>query len=279
MFGYIVVNKPELKMKEFDEYREYYCGLCHSLKEKHGIRSQLCLNYDYVFLILLLTGLYEPEEKASRKRCMIHPLKSREMRQNKFTEYVSDMGIVLARLKCMDDWADEKKLTSRTYGALLKKEYEKMQKKYPEKVEIIEQSLMNIKKAEDAGENNIDVISGYFGKAFEEVCAVYCDEWEVPLRKIGFYLGKFIYIMDAYDDLEKDIRENQYNPFKEKKDEPGFEEYVHQILTINAAECAREFEKLPIINEVEILRNIIYSGIWSRFSKIANRRITDEKSV
>lgn len=279
MFGYIVVNKPELKIREHDTYKEYYCGLCRALKKYHGYKSQLCLAYDYVFLILLFSGLYEPEENRTPGKCALHPMKKQMMRDNKFMEYVADMGIVLARLKCVDDWADEKKILKKTYGGMLKKEYEKIKEKYPEKVEIIEQSILNITRAEEAGEENVDMVSGYFGKAFEEICAVYADEWEVSLRKIGFYLGKFIYVMDAYDDLEKDIKEGHYNPFKTRKDDPRFAEYVHQILMVNAAECAREFEKLPIINDVEILRNILYSGIWSRFNAVSEGRETNEKSV
>lgn len=279
MFGYIVVNKPELKIREFDEYKEYYCGLCHCLKKNHGIKSQLCLTYDYVFLILLFTGLYEPEENRDKKGCIIHPFRKQSVKDNRFTDYVSDMGIVLTRLKCNDDWKDEKKIVKKAYGGLLKKEYEKVREKYPEKVEIIEQCMMNISRAEKENESTVDVVSGYFGKAFEEICAVYGDEWEMSLRKIGFYLGKFVYVLDAYDDLEKDIKENLYNPFKEKCREPGFDEHVQKILTINAAECAREFEKLPILNEVETLRNILYSGIWSRFAAASDRRKSDEKSL
>lgn len=279
MFGYVVVNKPELKIKEFDEYREYYCGLCHILGQKHGIKGTLCLNYDYTFLLILLSGLYEPEEKQVTKRCFVHPLKRQNIRYNKFSEYVADMGIVLARMKCIDDWEDERDFLKKTYGAFLKKDYMRIKEKYPLKVELIEQSVMNIRKAEVDGEKNVDVISGYFGKAFEEICAVYGDEWENRLRKIGFYLGKFIYILDAYDDIEKDIKENNYNPFKEKYKEEGFDDYVRQILTLNAAECAREFEKLPIIKEVEVLRNILYSGIWTKYTGTRNRRNANEKSI
>lgn len=280
MFGYIMVNKPELKIREFDMYHEYYCGLCRRLKASHGMASQFSLSFDYVFLIMLLTGLYEPQETREKNRCVIHPLKEQNVRYNEFTDYLADMTVVFARLKCMDDWNDEKKISRKAYGSLLKKQYEKVREKYPEKVEIIEQGMLNVVKAEQEQEKNIDVISGYFARLFSEIFAVYNDEWEYSLRRIGFYLGKYIYIMDAYDDLEKDIRENLYNPFKEKYHEEDFEEYIRQILMVNAAECAREFEKLPIVSgQVSVLRNILYSGIWSKFSAVSDRRKKDEKSL
>lgn len=280
MFGYVVVNKPELKIKEFDMYREYYCGLCHRLKHCHKSASRFSLNYDYVFLILLLSGLYEPEETCEKRRCMVHPVGKQRIRYNEFTDYVADMTVVLARLKCMDDWRDEKNFAGKVYGDILKKQYEKVKKKYPEKVEIIEQAILNLENAQRKKEENIDVVSGYSAKIFAEVFAVYDDEWEQSLRKIGFYLGKFIYIMDAFDDMENDIRDNVYNPFRMWYPEKGFDERVRKILMVNAAECAREFERLPIVSEqVHILRNILYSGIWTKFTEISDRRKEDEKSL
>ncbi|MCM1467709.1 MAG: DUF5685 family protein [Alistipes sp.] len=280
MFGYIVVNKPELKIKEFDLYREYYCGLCHRLSCRHKTAGRFALGYDYVFLILLLSGLYEPEENCEEYRCMVHPAKKQRIRYNQFTDYAADMTVVLARLKCMDDWRDEKKAVRKVYGDILGKRYEAVRKKYPDKVEIIEQCVLNLEKAQKDKEENIDIVSGYSAKIFAEVFAVYDDEWEQPLRKIGFYLGKFIYIMDAFDDLESDRKGKNYNPFETRSHEEDFEERVRNLLMVNAAECAREFEKLPIVSgQLPVLRNILYSGIWSKFTEVCDRRRKHEKSV
>lgn len=69
MFGYIVINQSEMKFKEYDVYRSYYCGLCQSLKERYGVLGQLSLNYDMTFILMLLTGLYEPEEQEPVQMC------------------------------------------------------------------------------------------------------------------------------------------------------------------------------------------------------------------
>lgn len=68
MFGYVVVNQSEMKFKEYDVYRSYYCGLCQSLKERYGVLGQLSLNYDMTFILMLLTGLYEPKEQEDQCR-------------------------------------------------------------------------------------------------------------------------------------------------------------------------------------------------------------------
>ena len=105
-----------------------------------------------------------------------------------------------------------------------------------------------------------------------ELFAYKIDEWEASLRKIGFYLGKFIYLMDAYEDIEKDLKEKNYNPFLNRYEEEDFQENCRMILTMMMAECSKEFEKLPIIQHVEILRNIIYSGVWCRFETVSKNR-------
>ena len=125
---------------------------------------------------------------------------------------------------------------------------------------------------EKAGETDIDKISGCFGKIMEEILAVRHDLWEKSLRKIGFYLGKFIYLLDAYDDVEKDAENGNYNPFSEKCMLKGFEEEVRSILIMMLAEVCKEFEKLPVIKYGDILRNILYSGVWCRFEEISKRR-------
>ena len=103
MFGYVVINKPELKIKDFDKYQEYYCGLCQSLKQNHGRRGQLTLNYDLNFVGILLSSLYEPEEKQYWIRCSIHPFHKKRVRTNQYMDYVSDMNIILINTNTCHD--------------------------------------------------------------------------------------------------------------------------------------------------------------------------------
>ena len=111
MFGYVVINKPELKFKEFDVYQSYYCGLCKTLKEKYGSRAQISLNFDLNFISILLSGLYEPETKIGESRCVMHPLSKHTTRYNECVDYAAKMTIVLTYFKCEDDWLDEQKLS------------------------------------------------------------------------------------------------------------------------------------------------------------------------
>lgn len=103
MFGYIVMNKPEIKMKDFDMYRTFYCGLCRELREKYGISGQITLSYDMTFVIMLLSGLYEPKTYKGTTRCILHPVRKQPVRKNVMTEYCADMNILLTYYKCLDD--------------------------------------------------------------------------------------------------------------------------------------------------------------------------------
>lgn len=272
MFGYVVMNKPEIRFKDFDLYRSFYCGLCRELREKYGISGQIILTYDMTFVVVLLSALYEPSTQKGTTRCVIHPVCKQPVRKNAATEYGADMNVLLTYYKCMDDWEDEKKFVALGYGKILQRKNNQLSRRYPEKAEKIRKLLEKLSQMEKAGETDIDKMSGCFGQIMEEIFAWKKDVWEDSLRRMGFYLGKFIYILDAYDDVEKDVKNGNYNPFAEKYIMKGFDEQVRQLLIMMMAQTCREFEKLPIIKYTDILRNILYSGVWCRFEAIARKR-------
>lgn len=275
MFGYVVVNKPELKIKDFDEYRSYYCGLCKALKGRAGALGQISLSYDMTFLAVLLSLLYEPREEEYQSRCMVHPLSKHRMKKNAMIDYVADMNLLLTRYKCKDDFADEKNMVKACYGTMLNGPIRRIQDTYVRQTEQVEKYLAELSELEKSKNYDIDKLSGCFGHLLEEIFVVKQDEWESYLRKIGFYIGKFVYVIDAYDDLEKDKKKGCFNPFIEKEKELDFDEWVKQLLLLIATEFAREFEKLPIVEHVDILRNIIYSGVWIRYEEVRIKRQGD----
>ena len=273
MFGYIIVNKSELKFKEFDIYHSYYCGLCRALKERYGVTGQLSLSYDMTFILMLLTELYEPETKVDECKCIAHPFEKHTTRSNILTDYIADMNVLFTCYKCQDDWEDEKKLMRLLYGRLLEGKSSGMKALYGQKVHTISLLMQNFSEAERAGTADIDTMAGLFGEVMAQIVECREDEWSENLRRLGFFLGKFIYLMDAYEDVEEDIRKNNYNPLKKLYAEPDFEERCRTILTMMMSECCKEFEKLPIVENVDILRNILYSGVWCRYEMVRNNRL------
>ncbi len=292
MFGYIGINKPELKIKDFERYREYYCGLCHSLGNHHGLLGQLSLSYDATFAAVLLSALYEPETYRMQSGCVLHPVGKKKYLANQFIDYVADMNVLLTYYKCRDDWNDEKSLVKLGYGATLKKHAKQVESRYPGKATAIKSALNTIYKLENAHDTNIDKLSNAFGDIMSEILDIsskdldardknkYGDMWKAELKILGFNLGKFIYIMDAFDDVEKDMKKDSFNPFMDRykaclKDELAmreFEAYVEKLLMMCASDMAKSYERLPIVHETAMLRNIIYSGIWMKFVSICKER-------
>lgn len=283
MFGYIVINQAEMKFKEFDIYHSFYCGICRDLKRRYGAAGQLSLSYDMTFLAMLLTGLYEPETRVGSCKCIAHPFEKHVTRNNIFTEYAADMNALFAWYKCRDDWQDERKLWKLAYGRILEGKTGKLKASCGSKLEKLRQLMQDFTRAEEreAGqaEADIDALAGAFGRVMAEIAAPREDEWAESLRAFGFFLGKFIYLCDAYEDVEKDRKKNAFNPFAARSEKPDFEEECRTILMMMMSECCREFEKLPILENVEILRNILYSGVWSRYEAVHEKRLRQQNSL
>lgn len=271
MFGYVTVFKPELKIKDYVKYRAYYCGLCRVLQQNYGFTGQMTLSYDMTFCVILLTSLYECETKRENRRCKVHPLKKSPILFNEMTAYAADMNIVLSYYHFMDDWHDDHSLSGFAGMAALKRKVKKIARKYPRQCRQIRQCLKALAILEKEDCQNIDETAGRFGDLMAELLVYKKDMWEPYLRRIGFYLGKYIYIMDAVDDIEKDIKSVSFNPLKnmhEQMTKEAFMDTCFQMLTLMISEVSASFECLPCLQDIDILRNVLYAGVWNKFNKI-----------
>jgi len=278
MFGYVVVNRETLSPESEARYRAYYCGLCGALRTRHGIAGALTLSNDMTFLSMVLTAMYEPEEVSGSERCLMHPMKKHDFISSSATDYAADMNIMLAYHTCIDAWQDEKKLLSLGEAQLVKRGYERVKKLYPEKCEFIGDMLRALSDIESKPPTgDIDAPTNLMGEMIGELFAWKDDEWKNSLTRMGAALGRFIYIMDAYDDLPKDIKKNCYNPLIPYADMADYEDRCLDMLTMHIAECTGEFENLPIVRDAGLIRNVLYSGVWSKYAYIQTRKEKDKK--
>ena len=272
MFGYVRINKMDLTFRKFDYYKGYYCGLCKYLKENHGEVSRLSLNYDITFLILILTALYKLDSDITYERCIANPLKKKMRIVNEITEYAASMNILLSYYKLEDNLYDDNgikdKLAYELYKGKLKKAYEK----YPQKAEYIKQQLGNLRELEKQESKSIDKVSNTFGNLMGEIFVYKKDEYEQNLRNIGFNLGKYIYILDAYEDLEEDNKKGRYNPFMDyidKKEE--LKNKVDRLISMSLGMATKNIEQLNLEFNKSIIDNIIYSGVYLRYKSILEK--------
>lgn len=277
MFGYVLINKPELKIKDFEMYISYYCGLCHTLGERHGLRGRVTLTYDMTFLLMLLSDLYEAEEKVTESRCFLHPIQKHTARQSVVTEYCADMEVLLAYHKCLDDWNDDKKVSKKALASGLVGACKRITAEYPEKASFIQAKLKELTDLENAGETSIDRTAKLFGEIMASIFVYKEDQWKDDLYKVGFYLGKYIYLLDAYEDIEEDMKNGSYNPFKTIYNNEDFENQVLNLLLMMIGECTDAFERLPLVENIEIMRNILYSGVWGKFGQTKAKNHSKEQ--
>ena len=277
MFGYVMANKPELKVREFDRYKAYYCGLCRQLKKRNGRLGQLTLTYDMTFLVLLLSSLYEPEEQEERHRCLVHPGRKQRMVYNKITDYAADMNVLLSYYHFVDDWEDERKLSGLCGSYAFSRKAKKIARRYPRQAGVIKMQLARLAELEKSGVTDLDEISRPFGELMSELFVYEEDAFMHILRRFGFFIGKYIYLLDAFLDLEKDKEKGSYNPFKETCQQSGLEKRMTHILDTTARQAVIEFEKLPLDRDLPILRNILYEGVKVRLLKYLQEERRSDK--
>lgn len=274
MFGYITANREDLKVKDVRRYESYYCGLCRALRRRSGLAGQATLTYDMTFIVILLNGLYEKPMHTGEERCLVHPTRKHPMRWNEFTDYAADMNVLLAYYNLLDDIEDgHRAALSRAEALALRSAWKKAAARWPAKDSAIRKNLRELSDFEKSGSDNIETAASISGHMTAGIFAFRKDEWEEDLRKMGFFLGKFVYFMDAYEDIDDDIRTGSYNPLRQIRKEEDFDDRCKEILLMQISSCCQAFERLPIVNEdIEILRNILYSGVWAKFAGIYQKR-------
>ena len=274
MFGYVNADKKEMTDEERSTYQAYYCGLCRELKRQAGAGAQICLNYDITFLAILLSGLYEPDEVTEPFRCRLHPTKKRFFHESEVMQYAASMNIVLSYYKFLDDYQDDHKTSRKKIANRFEPVVKRVCEEYPRQTQAIEDFVRDLSDAEYRQEDNLTVLSALSGDMLGELfCYKEEDVWNESLRSMGYYLGKFIYLLDAYDDMEKDRKNHSFNPMLRAIDkDPSYDAFCRQVLVSLIAECTKEFERLPILKNASILRNILYSGIWTKYDMIQARR-------
>ena len=274
MFGFVQANIDDLSKEQQSRYRSVYCGLCHALGNRHGLASRFGLTYDMAFLAILLSSLYEPNESESESRCIAHPVKTHKYVSNKYIDYSADMTVALVYFKYIDDWNDDHSLKAKSYSSLLEKAYKNVKKQWPKQCSIIENELTTLSKIEkEDTELSPDLAANSFGRLMAGLFVLEDDIWSSYLSQIGYGLGKYIYLLDAAIDYDEDIKKGNYNPLKHfQMSEDDLRTTLKSIL----GQTSNAFEKLPLIQDEEILKNILYSGIWTKYnSKLTEKKETD----
>ena len=261
MFGYIVANIKALSEEQKKVYKSYYCGLCRSLRLRHGFGSRSTLSFDMTFLAVLLSGVYaDRPEQPGQEKCFLHPIRAHDYLDSSLVDYAADMNILLSYYHFLDDWKDDRNIAAAARCGCMRSDVEKTANAHPRQSAALRDGLAQLSQYEQAGELNPDLPAECFGRIMAEIFTPYEDEKAPLLRRFGSDLGKFIYIMDACMDLKSDLKHARYNPLVGSSSS-----LFRPILDTLLYACTDSFRALQVTQHVEIIENVLYSGVWSRY--------------
>lgn len=267
MFGYLTADTGRLTPEELTRYKACYCGLCRSLQERHGTLSRLTLNYDMTFLVLLLQSLYEPEERAGDDACLMHPFRSRPWEKSEITYYAADLNLALAYLKCLDDWHDDDSLAALAQAKAMRKAYDRVSALYPRQCVAMRDNLEALSRLEKERCEDPDAAAACFGAMLGELFVFREDRWSEDLRRMGDALGRALYVMDACMDLGLDAARGHYNPFRRYYGLSDNASRFRSALRMLMGDCLRAFDRLPLVQDLPLLKNILCLGLWLQFDR------------
>ncbi len=289
MFGYVKINKPEMKVKEYEAYRGLYCSLCRSLGKNFGVLSRLTLSYDITFLLLVRLSLSLAVPEFKRGRCPFNPSKVCNYCLNADEElkFSAAVSMMMFYYKVKDNIADGsfyKKLLMYLILPYAYLKHKKARKMYPDVAEIIGNGMMRQEETEKSKTPLTDKAAHESADILGKIFAYGLSDGEEKAYRFGYGIGKFVYLADAADDIEKDIKNKSYNPFVEKyklTEAPDEEIRKELECTLNmcAAVAAEAFEKTEKKTLTPIVENIIYDGLENTMKTILKGKTENEKSL
>lgn len=288
MFGYVRPNKGELLVREFARFRSVYCGICKSISKTYGQFPRLSLSYDITMLGVLLISLAEDEPKEKMARCILNAVTRKPMVvQNEILNQCAALSIMLAYGKFEDEIRDKKPIAGTAGKQLFRKAYLKAAKAYPEEALIIKNGLKKLNIIEDEKEGKIEEIqsddalyiraAAAFGEILESIfnkffMTFFKDENRKDLllkgvSRMGYYIGEWIFIIDAVDDYEQDMKNKSWNPFMYNSQEDS-KKIAQELMTGYETQIDQIAALLPYRRDAGIVSNIFQNGLPTIRQKI-----------
>ena len=276
MFGYIRPMKSELLVKDSELYSAVYCGLCRYGGRHISHLTRWMLNYDFVLLALLRISLSGEKPEVCRKRC---PYRLRKKNCVIADESFSVTGRAFGLLsygKLADDIADERGV-KRLARRLAKPIYSRIAKKCggDELESIIRRGLEATAGAESEKCSSPDRAADGSAVMMREIAAYGLEGTNARIAaECGYHIGRFVYLIDAFDDAERDEKSGSYNPVVLMGRAP---EDMRDVLMQTLGAASSAFESMPMLRDEHILRNVLYSGVWQTYNESMEKRKDGEK--
>ena len=300
MLGYVLPDKSELKLKEYEIYSGYYCGICKYIGRTFGQFPRMALSYDAAFMALLLSSVDSTPDSPQREHCIVHHIKSKTVVRNPSIEYAGDVMLILAWFKLLDDARDEGRLYAKATTLLLKHHYKRLREKYPRLCRSIEDRLRQLSDLEKERSSSIDRVGDTFGQMmtdiFTEGVSILCpdagkaSQLQKTFTEIAYNMGKWIYMIDAVDDIEENLESGSYNPliyrfnYRSEEESPeDFRKRIDEDLRFNLfsylATLGEGIDRLDMKKNSGIIENVVYLGLNRKTEDVLHRRSQSRRGL
>ncbi len=288
MFGYLQPFKDEMKMKDYQLYKSVYCGLCRHLAKDYGLFSSLTLSYDCTVLAMLYMSVNAESSTVKKGRCMVNPIKKCMICDSSGDafRFAGAVCVIMSYYKMKDTINDSgilKKIAAGFIRLLLHRNYRKASKAYPE-IDRSATEMMERQCEAETGNSGIDRSAEPTALMISSLCKMLTpdESSEHTLGVFGYFVGRWIYLMDAADDLEKDLKHHNYNPFavKHESNIQQTMDYCNEVLNMTAAQILMAYELLNLHSYRAVLDNIVYEGLSNQQKKCTQDKYSphDEKT-
>lgn len=291
MFGYVKPDKPELKIKDYETYKAIYCSLCRTLGKEYGLLARFLLTYDAAFYALLKKSvLQEKPDCAYKGVCRFNPLKKcNYIDTDSYLKDAAALTVIMFYYKVLDNINDGKplkRLASRLVYPYIKIKFNKAVKKYSKYNNIIKVSTDEQVRIENEKTDSIDIAAHPTAVSLQKILSdgIKDETQKRIVERIGYCLGRWVYLMDAFDDLENDIKAGAYNPFALKYkldksfltgDNKAIEDDIIKSIRLTANETGLALELLDKNCYKPLIENIIFDGMEAELMKIIKKKRGD----
>ena len=283
MFGYLQIQKSELLVRESEAYKAVYCGLCRQMCKDYSVFTRFTLSYDCTFYAMLLMSLNRSCKGFKDGRSTCNPLKKCKFATDSGDAYrkAAAFSMISVYYKIIDDIQDSgffKKLLCRIIKPFFSHQRKKAADKYPDMDKAVSDMMKMQYDAEHSEKPSVDMSAHPTALMLAAVLSAEAHD-EIQKRvlyEFGYHIGRWIYLVDAADDIEKDIKSNGFNPFVNKKTgEVKSSDFIKAVLNQSLARAYDAYNLLNFTDFKGILDNMMLLGFPASQNRVTSKLDTE----
>lgn len=260
MFGFVRPLEGKLTEEQLQEFKSYYCGVCKSIEKRYTHLARFTLTYDCAFLAMFLSAFLGSDTAKEDAVCV---MRKRQIAKSSIVDYCADINVLLAYYKFDDDVNDDDSKKAKIARATLKKSFTKAKEKNPHIEQLIKSNLEYLYLLEKDKCSEPDRVADAFGRLLEGIVGYGCNMNKEAMA-VGYNLGRFIYLLDAFVDYQKDIKNDSYNVFVLQYGViDNLKEEISFLMECILSEMIKHYNLMDIKYNKEIIDNVLYLGIIS----------------